>query len=561
MPTFLQIHDMNRYYVSVISCLLLAGGEVVQAQGTHQVVLDTTTEAGNVLRTGATTSIGERVISMVSASDMWLMWTDPNGIPVWSKRFHGPELPGATATALPAIVETGEDRVVLFTSTAVLVENSADMDIDTATFSYRASEVSSSGELLWHTDLQFALNSYTMYGAFASVGNAIRSGNGDLFFFAKGNTGEGQAFMALIKMSPSGSVLWVRRINDPSEDFLEDVRPLITPDGANGCYVVLPAWWSMEAYFAVLHLNASGEVLWARSCEYNVAPGAVCQPLSAVCAADGTLLVGVDVDVTPLVHGGILRFNEQGSLVDADFYANQQQTYVLAGDAAATRVWFSSSTFATLSADGVPVEGAMPWPPENPEVQRLFHPYRAGYQNDHFQAVGVFVTQDLVFGSIGFQPCWWSFDVGSADHCGMVPVTLEHLEVPFGLFTIGDADITSGPLEFTTLVAPAEVVDGSQFATLDMCQLIADVPEVVNQAAFALVQNPIRSGEPFSITSRQALAIQITDLQGRSIIGRSRVLSPGVSTISGIDIDPGEYLLTGKHADGRPLGVVRLVVQ
>lgn len=195
-----------------------------------------------------------------AGGDYWGLKLDSNGDKIWRRYFGGT----FTDTAFDAI-ETNDNGFIIIGSS-----DSEDVDISNnkGTYDYWVVKVNSNGDMVWEesyggTQIDEAKGIVkTSDGNYLIVGNS-RSNDGDI------SNSKGAADVWLIKISPSGDLIWEKSYGGSSFDSAEHITP--TQDGG---YIITGNSRSEDKDLKnnegqndiwILKINNSGNLEWQKS--------------------------------------------------------------------------------------------------------------------------------------------------------------------------------------------------------------------------------------------------------------------------------------------------------
>ena len=367
------------------------------------------------------------------------------------------------------------------------------------------------------------------------------------------------------KLDPNGTLLWDREL--PS-DLVGDLLA-VEPDGQGGAYVLLSGVGS--GMNRLIRLDNTGQVSWTYRYTYSAAnmvpkwQDITVAPNGSVSLA-GELNTGSDrylmtLDLDP--NGSIL----QGSLYDVgDFLDPFAQMRIARDDQGGVTVAgmdHDQRFVLTLDSMGQ-VEHSFQFidlPIATDSIQ--FRPNSLNATASSAVLSGDLLYKHQLFGTAQWYPAVWHVAEDGSDACAVSQTLITQNVIPAILLN----QTVVSDIQPNAVVSIFGTTPSFNWLLLDTlgstetCLSGVGVEPLLAEDLFALLNNPVVSGEGILIRSRKLIQLELLDLRGSIVKPSVRSSTTGTTTMSTDNLAPGLYILTARDLNGGFVGSAKVVLE
>lgn len=546
---------MKRIPIALLCCApLIAGAQ-------SDLVLDTASTQDAIVLAGTSASNGDQVLVLRGMDGVTVWRSTANGAPVWAREVGGP-----TQFGQPAILHADAANGVMLQSPMVQTYHApypGEEMVDTVRLSTVLTRLAPNGDMDWQREVNVTFG-YPI-GVMPWPPQLVATALGDGFVVVGHNSSYDHDDLAIVKLDLQGEVQYAyafrRAAMENDNDW--ELRDVVA-DHAGGLYLSGSKRIGAGQRLFSLHMNANGELDWAKGWHYTNATVLNDAYGRAVTMPDGSMSIAGRMVIPGHDYLTTVRVDQSGNMVDASFYTHPPlywHTKInLAAKPNGELVLGQDSVVVDLAADGNVLGAAVLESNVLGSMRNTFSPFEISAGPGGAVLVGVLNEVHVDLGYTYRKPAARMVDPGQPG-CHMAPLQVERVVVPTALYVMQDLASYSPHAVISSVQDLAGTSVERDFIPInDLCEamVITGMPEVAGGTQ-DLVNNIGRQGESFRLATAAPVRISVHDATGRFLV-RDKVYRDGNNGIATTGWLPGMYWIRFTDLNGNAARTHRVVV-
>lgn len=543
----------TRYTIALAVSFLTSPFNGLHAQNSSGL-LDTTTTAAALVRSGVLMADGQVVLSMVGDTGLWLWSCDASGTPLWSARY-GTD---------PLWINGRYPMMVCADNTLALAYLAPQVEIgDSTLITMHVVRLGADGVVLWDKEIAMIPQEQWDWSAyvFPQELRLLETSDHDLILSLTIWQQVQYIHYHLTRLDGDGTFLWSRSIgygDQPIFTEWNDVGP-IGADSSGGCTL---AWIpNTGGELGVASVDVAGNLQWANTCDYALSSMEF-RPLDVTSEANGRIVVtsSMSSQYTDLQR---TIFEPSGLHIRTDGYSDfwwlsEARSVPLASGSAL----LLSNTYLEFDDAGQLVASlTLSNAGSNDVGDYSFASKTMDVRSGQVLAAGDRSLTPILPGLTSYTPGFIRNVIDAPGQCAYGGATASYVPMGNDLFTFApDTGIHIVEATVTIVDGIGSTVQMPLLGTSPLCSTVG-LAESDHAPGFEVINTLLGSGGTLLVRTDVPLDIHLTNALGATVMKPLRSRSAGLTEIPVGDLSSGVYVVVARDLTGQVVDATKVVVE